>query len=57
MIGDRWKDIQAGHDAGCATIFVDYKYNEKKPEANDFKVKDIREIRNIINARDIFGWG
>jgi D-glycero-D-manno-heptose 1,7-bisphosphate phosphatase len=28
MIGDRWKDIEAGHKAGCKTIFLDLNYNE-----------------------------
>ena len=28
MIGDRWRDIDAGNSAGCKTIFIDYKYNE-----------------------------
>lgn len=30
MIGDRWKDIEAGASVGCKTIFIDYNYNEKK---------------------------
>jgi D-glycero-D-manno-heptose 1,7-bisphosphate phosphatase len=28
MIGDRWKDIACGTAAGCATVFVDYRYAE-----------------------------
>jgi D-glycero-D-manno-heptose 1,7-bisphosphate phosphatase len=28
MIGDRWKDIEAGRRAGCATILIDYHYAE-----------------------------
>jgi D-glycero-D-manno-heptose 1,7-bisphosphate phosphatase len=28
MIGDRWKDIACGAAAGCATVFVDYRYAE-----------------------------
>jgi D-glycero-D-manno-heptose 1,7-bisphosphate phosphatase len=24
MVGDRWRDIDAGHDAGCLTVFLDY---------------------------------
>lgn len=32
MIGDRWKDIKAGQNAGCKTIFIDYNYRERKPE-------------------------
>ena len=28
MIGDRWKDIEAGRQAGCKTILIDYGYAE-----------------------------
>ena len=31
MIGDRWKDIEAGIEAGCKTIWIRCDYNEKKP--------------------------
>ena len=26
MIGDRWRDIQAGINAGCKTFFIDNNY-------------------------------
>jgi len=29
MIGDRWRDIDCGHAAGCTTIFIERNYNEK----------------------------
>lgn len=28
MVGDRWRDIEAGHGAGCKTAFIDYGYDE-----------------------------
>jgi len=31
MVGDRWRDIEAGRRAGCRTLFLDYDYQEKKP--------------------------
>jgi D-glycero-D-manno-heptose 1,7-bisphosphate phosphatase len=31
MIGDRWRDIGAGQDAGCKTVWIDRGYAEKKP--------------------------
>ena len=31
MIGDRWRDIEAGSRSGCMTIFIDYGYKEKQP--------------------------
>jgi D-glycero-D-manno-heptose 1,7-bisphosphate phosphatase len=33
MVGDRWRDIEAGRNAGCHTIFVDRGYDEKQPLA------------------------
>jgi D-glycero-D-manno-heptose 1,7-bisphosphate phosphatase len=29
LIGDRWRDIEAGGAAGCRTVLIDYHYNEK----------------------------
>ena len=34
MVGDRWRDVAAGQNAGCKTVFIDYGYLErcsKKP--------------------------
>lgn len=31
VVGDRWKDIEAGQTAGCQCFFIDYKYSEKQP--------------------------
>lgn len=30
MIGDRWKDMEAGQQAGCSTVFIDCGYLEKR---------------------------
>jgi transaldolase len=35
MIGDRWRDVEAGRRAGCSTIFVDNDYWEPKPQDSD----------------------
>lgn len=35
VVGDRWRDIEAGKRAGCKTIFVDYGYDEQRPAAPD----------------------
>lgn len=32
MIGDRWRDIEAGHAAGCQAVFLDYGYRERAPD-------------------------
>jgi D-glycero-D-manno-heptose 1,7-bisphosphate phosphatase len=31
MVGDRWGDIDAGHAAGCRTLFIDHGYTERAP--------------------------
>jgi D-glycero-D-manno-heptose 1,7-bisphosphate phosphatase len=31
MIGDRWRDVDAGRAAGCRTIFIDRGYAEPPP--------------------------
>ena len=48
MVGDRWRDMEAGINAGCKTIFIDYGYNEKQPKIFDYKVKSLLAAANII---------
>lgn len=48
MVGDRWKDVEAGNRAGCKTIFIDCDYNEKKPQNFDYKVHSLCEASKII---------
>lgn len=31
MVGDRWRDIDAGHTAGCRTVLIEYGYAERGP--------------------------
>ena len=31
LIGDRWRDIEAGAAAGCRTVWIDRKYDEAPP--------------------------
>ena len=53
MIGDRWRDIEAGVRAGCRSIFVDYDYAETRPQNYHLKVSSpIQAIAYILeNAR------
>lgn len=48
MIGDRWRDIEAGQRAGCKTVFIDYGYNERRPENADYVVQSLLEASKII---------
>jgi D-glycero-D-manno-heptose 1,7-bisphosphate phosphatase len=48
MVGDRWRDIEAGQNAGCKTFFIDYQYNEKQPQNPTYKVTSLADAVNII---------
>jgi D-glycero-D-manno-heptose 1,7-bisphosphate phosphatase len=52
MVGDRWRDIEAGRRAGCATVFLDYGYNERQPEAPDAVVGSLEEAAAWILSHD-----
>ncbi len=41
MVGDRWRDIEAGRRAGCRTVFVDHRYRETSPETFDLRVASL----------------
>jgi D-glycero-D-manno-heptose 1,7-bisphosphate phosphatase len=49
MIGDRWRDVEAGQNAGCKTFFIDYSYQEKQPKFYSYKVKSLYEAAKIIS--------
>ena len=48
MVGDRWRDLDCGHAAGCRTVFIDYNYDESLKQPPDFRVKDLSEAARII---------
>ena len=50
MVGDRWRDIEAGQRAGCGTFFVDCGYDEPKPQPPFVGVRSLAEA-----ARHILG--
>jgi D-sedoheptulose 7-phosphate isomerase len=49
MVGDRWRDIEAGYNAGCRTILIDYGYSERPPDhAPDFRARSLHEAADWI---------
>jgi D-glycero-D-manno-heptose 1,7-bisphosphate phosphatase len=48
LIGDRWRDIECGHAAGCMTIFVERKYQEELHRPPHHYVTDVLEAAEII---------
>jgi D-glycero-D-manno-heptose 1,7-bisphosphate phosphatase len=43
MVGDRWRDIEAGRSAGCRTVFIDYGYDERRPTGPDLVVASLAD--------------
>lgn len=42
MVGDRWRDIEAGAAAGCRTVLIDRNYNERSPQSPpDFRTRSL----------------
>lgn len=50
LIGDRWRDIDAGAAAGVRTIFIDFNYDESLRAKPDFTVSSFGEAARIILA-------
>jgi D-glycero-D-manno-heptose 1,7-bisphosphate phosphatase len=53
MIGDRWRDIDAGANAGCKTIWIDRGYAERGPtNPADARVSSLPEAVDWIFQND-----
>ena len=49
MVGDRWRDVEAGYNVGSKTILIDYGYSERPPDhAPDLRVGSLREAADWI---------
>lgn len=48
MIGDRWKDIEAGQRAGCKCFFIDNNYSEQRPSLPFDTVTSLLEAARVI---------
>ena len=48
MVGDRWRDIDCGHAAGCTTVLVDYSYAEALRQPPHYRVKNLLEAAELI---------
>lgn len=48
MVGDRWRDIEAGRAAGVRTVFIDRKYDERRPLGSDLEVGTLAEAVPFI---------
>ena len=48
MIGDRWRDIDCGHAAGCTTIFIERPYDEKLRQRPHHYAADVLDAARLI---------
>lgn len=46
LIGDNWKDIEAGKSAGCKTILINAEYN--KGIKADYRVTNLKDAAKLI---------
>jgi D-glycero-D-manno-heptose 1,7-bisphosphate phosphatase len=51
MVGDRWRDIEAGRRAGCRTIMIGHGYGEEIKSPPDVTVASLGEAANWILAQ------
>lgn len=51
MVGDRWRDIEAGRAAGCRTVLVGSGYEERRAEGYDVAVASLLEASGWILSR------
>lgn len=51
VVGDRWSDVAAGREAGCATIFVDYGHEADRPIKADVVVGSFAEAARVVLSR------
>ena len=53
VIGDRWRDIDAGIAAGCRTVLIDYGYKERAPSRPpDFQAASLLEAVGWIETKE-----
>jgi D-glycero-D-manno-heptose 1,7-bisphosphate phosphatase len=48
MVGDRWRDVAAGRNAGCRTLLISSGYRERAAERPDWVVGSLLEASGII---------
>ena len=53
MIGDRWRDVEAGQRAGCRTIMLDRGYRERQPaQAPNLRASSLTEAIDWILEKE-----
>ena len=48
VVGDRWRDIDAGKAGGCRSVWIDSGYAEKKPTNHDYRATSLLDAATWI---------
>jgi D-glycero-D-manno-heptose 1,7-bisphosphate phosphatase len=48
MVGDRWRDVEAGRAAGCRVVFVDHGYDESLDAEPDAVVSSLGDASRWV---------
>ena len=48
MVGDRWKDVEAGRRAGCRTVLIHNHYSEANKSSPTYTVNSFEEAVSVI---------
>jgi D-glycero-D-manno-heptose 1,7-bisphosphate phosphatase len=48
MIGDRWRDVECGRNAGVRTVFIDFGYSDEHEAKADFVVRSLPEAVSLV---------
>jgi D-glycero-D-manno-heptose 1,7-bisphosphate phosphatase len=57
VVGDRWRDIEAGRRAGCRTILIGDGYGEFFPSAPTINLASLPEAASWIIEQSRVDWG
>lgn len=50
MVGDRWRDVEAGRRAGCRTVYIDRGYSERSPQNADLVTTSLADAVSWIES-------
>ena len=53
MVGDRWRDVEAGKGAGCRTILIEGGYAERQAQDPDAVVHSLPEASALILSQQV----
>jgi D-glycero-D-manno-heptose 1,7-bisphosphate phosphatase len=57
MVGDRWRDIEAGRRAGVTTVWLRRNYREPPPVAPDHVVDRLVDVVPLVTTSATAGEG